>query len=153
MLGGAADRTACRIAPTVLDNVTWDDPVMQEESFGPVLPVLTYQTLEEAAEINARPHPLALYLFSQNRAHIRYITSRCQFGGGCVNDTIIHLATSQMGFGGVGASGMGAYHGRAGFKTFSHRKSIVDKKTWFDLPMRYQPYRKIYGKLISVFLR
>ena len=152
--GGGAEPERCRIEPTVLDDVSWDAPVMQEEIFGPVLPVLTWDTLEEAAEtVNRRPHPLALYLFSRDREHIRYVTERCQFGGGCVNDTVIHLATSQMGFGGVGASGMGAYHGRAGFETFSHRKSIVDKKTWLDLPMRYQPYRPVYEKLLRLFLR
>ncbi|MGN0983884.1 MAG: aldehyde dehydrogenase, partial [Gemmiger sp.] len=114
--GGAADEAACRIEPTVMDNVGWQDAVMQEEIFGPVLPVLTFSTMEEAmAEINRRPHPLALYLFSEDRAQIPRVTGRCQFGGGCVNDVVIHLATSRMGFGGVGASGMGAYHGRAGF--------------------------------------
>lgn len=152
--GGKTEPAACRIEPTLLENVTWDDPVMAEEIFGPILPVLTYQTLEEAIrQINSRPHPLALYLFSQNKRNIRLVTGQCQFGGGCINDTIIHLATSQMGFGGVGASGMGAYHGKAGFETFSHRKSIVDKKTWIDLPMRYQPYRPVYEKLLRLFLR
>ena len=154
VFGGAADPTTCRIEPTILDGVTWDDPVMQEEIFGPVLPVLTYDSLEDAVRtINAKPHPLALYLFSSDKAHIRYVTSRCQFGGGCINDTIIHLATSQMGFGGVGASGMGSYHGKTGFETFSHRKSIVDKKTWIDLPMRYQPYRQAYEKIARIFLK
>ena len=152
--GGRMEPECCRIEPTVLDNVSWEDPVMQEEIFGPVLPVLTYQHLEEAVEIiNAQPHPLALYLFSEDKAHIRDVTARCQFGGGCVNDTIIHLATSQMGFGGVGASGMGTYHGKVGFQTFSHRKSIVDKKTWMDLPMRYQPYQQVSEKLIRMCLR
>ena len=84
---------------------------------------------------------------------MQYVMARCQFGGCCVNDTMIHLATSQMGFGGVGASGMGAYHGKAGFETFSHRKSIVDKKTWMDLPMRYQPYKRRYERLLHIFLR
>lgn len=152
--GGKTEPAACRIEPTLLENVTWDDPVMAEEIFGPILPVLTYQTLEEAIrQMNSRPHPLALYLFSQNKRNIRLVTGQCQFGGGCINDTIIHLATSQMGFGGVGASGMGAYHGKTGFETFSHRKSIVDKKTWIDLPMRYQPYRPVYEKLLRLFLR
>ena len=100
-----------------------------------------------------RPKPLALYLFSRNKGHIRAVTERCSFGGGCVNDVVIHLATSSMGFGGVGESGMGAYHGRVGFETFSHRKSIVDKKTWMDLPMRYQPYLPLHEKLIRRFLR
>ena len=127
---------------------------MQEEIFGPVLPILTYTSLEEAIElINSKAHPLALYLFTSDKAIARRITSRCSFGGGCINDTVIHLATSEMGFGGFGESGMGAYHGKAGFDTFSHKKSIVDKKTWLDLPMRYQPYRKLYGKLIRMFLK
>ncbi len=152
--GGKGDRASLRIEPTVLDGVTWEDPVMGEEIFGPVLPVLTYDTLEEAAAlINARPHPLALYLFTEDKGEVRYLTERCQFGGGCINDTIIHLATSRMGFGGVGASGMGAYHGKAGFETFSHRKSIVDKKTWLDLPMRYQPYSRANFRMVRRFLK
>lgn len=154
VFGGGTEPEACRIEPTVLENIGWDDPAMSEEIFGPILPVLTYHRLEEAVQqINSRPHPLALYLFSQDKKNIRFVTNRCQFGGGCINDTVIHLATSQMGFGGVGASGMGAYHGKAGFETFSHRKSIVDKKTWLDLPMRYQPYRPRYEKLLRFFLR
>ena len=94
-----------------------------------------------------------LKLYSENKKIIRRVTSCCNFGGGCINDTIIHLATSNMGFGGVGASGMGSYHGKAGFDTFSHKKSIVDKKTWMDLPMRYQPYKSIHDKLIKMFLK
>ena len=128
---------------------------MQEEIFGPILPILTFERFEEVYTLLAgRPKPLALYLFSQDRARIREVTERCDYGGGCINDTIIHLATSEMGFGGVGESGMGAYHGKAGFEAFSHRKSIVDKKTWMDLPMRYQPYRRgRYEKLLRWFLR
>ncbi len=153
-IGGIADAADLRIAPTILEDVTFDDPVMQEEIFGPVLPILTYDTFEEAIHtINSRPHPLALYIFTRSRQAAKKITARCGFGGGCVNDTIIHLATSEMGFGGFGESGMGAYHGKEGFRTFSHYKSIVDKKQWIDLPMRYQPYRKIYGKLIRLFVR
>ena len=154
VFGGGLEEGRCRIEPTVMDNVTWEDPVMGEEIFGPILPVLTFKTLEEAAaQVNSRPHPLALYLFTSDKQHVRYVTSRCQFGGGCVNDTIIHLATSAMGFGGVGASGMGAYHGKVGFDTFSHHKSIVDKKTWLDLPMRYQPYQPFKEKLVRMFLK
>ena len=127
---------------------------MQEEIFGPVLPILTYEKLEDVVQVvNSHSHPLALYLFTEEKPAVQYVTAHCQFGGGCINDTIIHLATSRMGFGGVGASGMGAYHGKVGFETFSHRKSIVDKKTWMDLPMRYQPYRKVYEGLLRVFLR
>ena len=96
------------------------------------------------ALLGGRAKPLTLYLFSEDRRRIREVTARCSFGGGCVNDTIIHLATSEMGFGGVGESGMGAYHGKTGFDAFSHTKSIVDKKTWMDLPMRYQPYKKCF---------
>ena len=154
LLGGTASPETLQIAPTVLDNVTWEDPVMQEEIFGPVLPVLTFDAFDDVYGLLAdRPRPLALYLFSEDRRRIREVTARCQFGGGCVNDTIIHLATSAMGFGGVGESGMGAYHGRRGFETFSHTKSIVDKKTWLDLPMRYQPYGAFYERLIHLFLR
>ena len=154
VFGGEIQEDALRISPTVLDNVTWDDPVMQEEIFGPVLPILTFETFDEVIPlIENRPKPLALYLFSEDKSHIDAVTKRCSFGGGCVNDTIIHLATSEMGFGGVGESGMGAYHGREGFNVFSHTKSIVDKKTWLDLPMRYQPYNNFYRKLLGMFLR
>ena len=101
-----------------------------------------------------KPKPLALYIFAENKRVIREVTQRCRYGGGCVNDCVVHLATSDMGFGGVGESGMGAYHGKAGFDAFSHNKSILDKKTWMDLPMRYQPYRRgLYGKLLHFFLR
>lgn len=152
--GGNADRKKLKIEPTVMDNATFGDAVMQEEIFGPVLPVLTYDSLDEAIRnINSMPHPLALYLFTSDKTAARKVTSRCGFGGGCINDTIIHLATSEMGFGGFGASGMGSYHGKDGFNTFSHYKSIVDKKTWLDLPMRYQPYKSLHEKLIHFFLK
>lgn len=152
--GGSSDRKALRIEPTVLDNVSFSDPVMQEEIFGPVMPVLVFDSLEEViARINSMPHPLALYFFTSDKAAAKEITSRCGFGGGCINDTIIHLATTEMGFGGFGESGMGAYHGKTGFDTFTHYKSIVDKKTWLDLPMRYQPYRQLHEKMVRFFLK
>ncbi len=152
--GGEYNRKNLQIAPTVLDNVCFGDPVMQEEIFGPLMPILVYDSLDEAVRnINSMPHPLALYIFTNNRQTAETVTARCGFGGGCINDTIIHLATSEMGFGGFGASGMGSYHGKDGFDTFSHYKSIVDKKTWIDLPMRYQPYRKVYERLIRTFLK
>ena len=155
VLGGGAAPDRLQIAPTILDGVTTGDAVMQEEIFGPILPIITYDRFEDLYGFLAdRSKPLALYLFSQDRDRIRQAMSRFRFGGGCVNDVVIHLATSEMGFGGVGESGMGAYHGRVGFETFSHTKSIVDKKTWMDLPMRYQPYqKKLYGKLLHLFLR
>lgn len=154
VFGGKCDRTTLKIEPTVMDHITFDDAVMQEEIFGPILPILTYDSLDQAIhKINSMPHPLALYVFTSDKTAARKVTARCGFGGGCINDTIIHLATSEMGFGGFGESGMGSYHGKDGFRTFSHYKSIVDKKTWLDLPMRYQPYRKINEKLIHLFLK
>lgn len=155
VLGGESNESTLQIAPTVMDNVSWDDAVMQEEIFGPVLPVLTFDSYDELYRImSSKPKPLAFYFFAEDKQRIREVTERCSYGGGCVNDTIIHLATSEMGFGGVGESGMGSYHGKAGFDAFSHTKSIVDKKTWIDLPMRYQPYKKgIYGKLLHMFLK
>lgn len=155
ILGGTARKETLQITPTVMDNVTWDDAVMQEEIFGPILPILTFDQLKEVYTFLAnKPKPLALYLFCEDRKTIHEITERCSYGGGCINDTIIHLATSEMGFGGVGESGMGSYHGKEGFETFSHIKSIVDKKTWLDFPMRYQPYKKsLYGKLLHLFLK
>ena len=154
VVGGENSPERLQIAPTVMDQVTFQDAVMGQEIFGPVLPVLTYRTLDEAvSQIQSMPHPLALYLFTSDQTVAQKVTSRCGFGGGCINDTIIHLATSEMGFGGFGESGMGAYHGKDGFDTFSHYKSIVDKKTWLDLPMRYQPYRSVHNKLIHIFLK
>jgi aldehyde dehydrogenase (NAD+) len=152
--GGESEPETLKIAPTVMDQVEFTDPVMQEEIFGPVMPILTFTTTDEAiAKINSMPHPLALYIFTSDKQTARRFTSCCGFGGGCINDTIIHLATSEMGFGGFGESGMGSYHGKAGYETFSHSKSIVDKKVWIDLPMRYQPYREINNKLIHFFLK
>ncbi|MCD8022941.1 MAG: aldehyde dehydrogenase, partial [Lachnospiraceae bacterium] len=154
VVGGNADPDTLQIEPTVMDDVTFDDQVMQEEIFGPVLPVLTDDSLDDAVrKINSMEHPLALYLFTRSKGSARMVMSKCGFGGGCINDTIIHLATSEMGFGGFGESGMGSYHGKKGFDTFTHHKSIVDKKQWIDLPMRYQPYRKLYDRLIHLFLR
>lgn len=152
--GGCGDGQSLRIAPTIMKNVTFSDTVMGEEIFGPVLPILTYDTLEEAINIvEEHPHPLALYLFSEDKGAQKKVLELCHFGGGCINDTIIHLATSAMPFGGVGESGMGGYHGKSGFETFSHFRSIVDKKTWMDLPIRYQRYSRMKERLLRVFLR
>lgn len=152
--GGRTDEANLQIEPTVLSDVTWNDPVMQEEIFGPVLPILTYDSFDQAIrKIHTMPHPLALYIFTANKEAAQKATSLCGFGGGCINDVIIHLATSEMGFGGFGESGMGSYHGKAGFDMFSHYKSIVDKKTWLDLPMRYQPYTKRNENLLKMFLK
>ena len=154
VIGGRCCEESLRIEPTVMDNVTPDDPVMQEEIFGPVLPVITYATLDEAiALIKSRPHPLALYLFTEDKAVERRFLDGVAYGGGCINDTIIHLATSRMGFGGVGDSGMGSYHGQRSFDAFSHEKSIVKKSSLIDLPMRYMPYASWKDTLIRLFLR
>ena len=155
VIGGSADVKTLQIEPTVMADVTWDDKVMQEEIFGPILPIMTYDDLEQVQNFLAdQPKPLALYFFSEDKQKINYVTERFSYGGGCINDVVIHLATNHMGFGGVGESGMGSYHGKTGFDAFSHTKSIVDKKTWMDLPMRYQPYdRGLYSKLLHFFLK
>ena len=152
--GGGVYELNQKIEPTVMDGVTWEDAVMQEEIFGPLLPILTFETFEEIfALLQDKQKPLALYLFTKDKRRAREVVEKCAFGGGCINDTIIHLATSEMGFGGVGESGMGAYHGKTGFDAFSHYKSIVEKGTKMDLPMRYQPYKKSKEKLIRKFLK
>lgn len=152
--GGQSEPESLRIAPTVLNNITWDDAVMGEEIFGPLLPILTFDTLDEALDtVESHPHPLALYFFSEDKAAQKKVLDTCRFGGGCINDTIIHLATSDMPFGGVGESGMGSYHGRVGFETFSHYRSIVNKKTWMDLPIRYQKYTGLKEKMMRMFLK
>ena len=153
--GGKRDEAACRIEPTVMIDVTFDDAVMGEEIFGPIMPILTYTDFDTVVDdLKGKDKPLALYLFTSDKKQIKRVTRELSYGGGCINDVIIHLATSNMGFGGVGESGMGSYHGKAGFDAFSHKKSIVDKKTWLDLPMRYQPYKsKFYEKLLRIFLR
>lgn len=152
--GGYVNPDTLQITPTVLEDVSWDAPVMQEEIFGPVLPVLTFKTLDEAIEkVKEREKPLALYLFTQRKDVEEKVLRSLSFGGGCINDTIIHLATSRMGFGGVGNSGMGSYHGKKSYETFSHEKSIVKKHTWMDLPIRYMPYTKGKEMLLRMFLR
>jgi len=143
-----------RIAPTLVDKITPASPVMQEEIFGPILPILTYHELDEVVDfVQSRPKPLALYLFTRKKAEEETILSRLSFGGGCVNDTLVHLASPHMPFGGVGESGMGGYHGKASFDTFSHTKSILKKANWLDLPFRYHPYTPAKEKLIRAFLK
>ena len=153
VVGGTGDEATLKIAPTVMIDVTPDDPVMQEEIFGPVLPILTYDDEADIVEyVSSHDAPLAFYIFSSNRKRIKRLTTSLGFGGGCVNDTVIHLATPHMAFGGFGASGLGSYHGKDGFNTFSHYKSIVNKRTWIDLPIRYQPYSKGNDRLVKMFL-
>ena len=154
IIGGKTNPETLKIEPTVLDNITWADNVMKEEIFGLVLPILTFKTINEVVEtVENHPHPLALYVFSTDKNNIKHITEHCRYGGGCINDVVVHLATPEMPFGGFGESGMGSYHGKFGFETFSHRKSTLDKKLWLDLPMRYQPYKNFYNKLLRIFLK
>lgn len=155
ILGGVWDTTSRQIAPTVMDGVTEADAVMGEEIFGPIMPILTFDDFDATVDaLKTKDKPLALYLFSNDKRRVKRVTKELAYGGGCVNDVVIHLATTEMGFGGVGESGMGSYHGKDGFDAFSHLKSIVDKATWLDLPMRYQPYKsKLYAAALRMFLR
>ena len=142
------------ITPTILDNLDFSSPIMGEEIFGPILPVIEFPDLDWAiSQILQRPSPLALYLFSNNPKVQERILHTIPFGGGCINDTIIHLATPHMGFGGVGESGMGSYHGQKSFDTFTHYKSIVHKSNLLDLPMRYHPYTQRNLSIIKHFLK
>jgi len=148
--GGNSNPNSQKIEPTVLDDVLWDAPIMQEEIFGPILPVLTYNSLEEAVSlINSRPKPLALYLFTTRRESERYFLDRVSFGGGCVNDTVVHLSVPSLSFGGVGASGFGSYHGKAGFDAFTHYRSILSKSKLIDIPVRYPPYTETALKFLK----
>ena len=139
--GGGCDPRSLKIEPTLLAGVTAADAAMGEEIFGPVLPVLTYRTLDEAvAFVESRPRPLALYLFTRSRENKKRVLARCRFGGGCINDTVVHLANEHLPFGGVGESGMGAYHGRRGFEEFSHLRGVMDRALRPDLPVKYRPF-------------
>lgn len=152
--GGYGNPEKLQIAPTIIENVTLSSPVMKEEIFGPILPVITFQGKEELLKIIRHfEKPLACYLFTKDREMERFILRHVSFGGGCINDTIVHLATSEMGFGGVGSSGMGSYHGKNGFETFSHRKSILKKYNWVDIPLRYHPYSEKKEKIIRTVLK
>ena len=154
VVGGEFDEKTRFVAPTLLDGVSPDSPVMQEEIFGPILPMLEFDRLDEAIKfIRSREKPLALYLFTSDKAAERRVLDTCSFGGGCINDTIIHLATTHMPFGGVGNSGMGSYHGKKSFDTFTHARSIVKKSTWLDLPMRYHPYSEKKLGLVKKFMK
>ena len=153
VIGGYTDASINYISPTVIDNCSWDDPSMQEEIFGPVLPVIVFKDLQSEVidKVKAGEKPLSLYIFSRNRGDVRKVLSQVSFGGGCVNETIMHLGNENLPFGGVGNSGMGAYHGKTGFDTFSHQKSVLYKSSWFNFDLLKPPYgeklkliRKVY---------
>ena len=143
-----------KIEPTILDNVTFDDSVMQEEIFGPLIPIITYNDLEEVYNtLFERDYPLALYIFTNKKSEYREITKYLRFGGGAINDTLMHLASETIPFGGVGKSGMGNYHGKYTFKTFTHEKGILRKNTKIDISLRYHPYTKKKEKTITKILK
>lgn len=153
VVGGGTDPARRFIEPTLLDNVNPESNVMKEEIFGPILPMIPFSNIEECIDfINARPHPLALYLFTNSKSAEKKVFSSCLSGGACINDTIMHLATSRMPFGGVGESGMGGYHGKASFDTFTHYCSVLKKSNLIDLPVRYRPYTDKAEKLIKFFM-
>ena len=146
--GGATDKDQKYIAPTILTDIAADDPVMEEEIFGPILPVMEYERLQDVIEfVTSRPKPLALYFFSRDKKIQKDIIERISFGGGCINETIMQTANSTLPFGGVGNSGMGAYHGKSTFDTFTHYKSIVNKRKLIDTSLRYPPYQGKMGIL------
>ena len=152
--GGEKDEKTLKIAPTILDDVSPESPVMNEEIFGPVLPVLTYDNFDDAIRfIKKREKPLALYIFSKDKAHIKAVQDGITYGGGCVNDTVVHLSNPNMPFGGVGYSGMGSYHAKQGFDTFTHEKSTLRKALWLDIPVRYAPYNEKLVKVLKLLLK
>ena len=154
IIGGNSDSLKNRIEPTVVLLKDDTSPIMQEEIFGPILPIIPYKTLDDAIKIiHSKEKPLAFYLFTNNSNTEKKCLKEISFGGGCINDTIIHLASNELGFGGVGYSGMGSYHGKKSFNTFSHTRSIVKKATWIDLPMRYYPLDEMKKKMIKTFMK
>lgn len=151
--GGKSDAATRFIEPTILNNVTWDDSVMQEEIFGPILPVLTFTNFNDAlTQISRTEKPLSAYLFTDSSEEIEQFTSKISFGGGCINDVIMHLGNDNLPFGGVGNSGMGSYHGKFGFETFSHYKAILDRATWGEPDLKYPPYDEKKLNLIKKLL-
>lgn len=152
-IGGNVNKARLTIEPTVLTNISWDDPIMQDEIFGPILPIMEYKQLSDVIEgIHNHPNPLALYVFSENERIQKEVLNSISFGGGCINDTVYHLASPYLPFGGVGNSGIGSYHGKGSFDTFSHHKSVLKQTTKFDLPFRY-PNIKDGLKKIKLFLK
>lgn len=152
--GGEANRDKLKIEPTILDNINMSDKAMKEEIFGPILPVMTYDYLDQAVRtIWSMDHPLAIYIFSQDKSVQKKLIKEIGFGGGCINDTLLHLSNHNLGFGGFRESGMGQYHGKEGFKTFTHYKSIYMNTSTFDFSIRYQPYSKLTRKFIEKFLK
>ena len=152
LLGGNYDEAKLKIEPTVVEVKSLDEKIMSEEIFGPIMPIITYSKYEEVIKtIRNFEKPLALYLFTENKVLEKNILENINFGGGCINDTIVHLATTELPFGGVGMSGMGSYHGKRSFDTFTHEKSILKRSNWIDIPLRYPPYLGKISLLRKIF--
>lgn len=152
--GGKVNREQRYIEPTILKNVSFDDAVMQEEIFGPILPIIPYDILEEVInQVLELPNPLSCYVFTRNGKLKKEILNKISFGGGMVNDAVTHISNSNLPFGGIGSSGIGSYHGEAGFKAFTHYKSIVEKSTLLELPLKYHPHSKVKLWWIKQFFR
>jgi aldehyde dehydrogenase (NAD+) len=140
--GGFTDENELFISPTLLDAVDWNSPVMQEEIFGPILPIITFDKLEDAVQlIRQQPYPLSLYIFTKRTKTEKILLEQVRFGGGCINNTLVHFTNTELPFGGVGNSGTGRYHGKYSFETFTHAKAIIKTATWLDVPMKYPPYK------------
>ena len=152
VFGGSYDISDCYLAPTLIDEPSMDSEVMKDEIFGPILPILSYETEEDIQSVLSQyDKPLGFYVFSNNKSFYKKMIETYSFGGGTINDTMIHFGNSKLPFGGVGESGIGAYHGRLGFDTFSHKKGIVIKGNWLDIPLRYAPYTNKLKKLKRLF--
>ncbi|MCD4771778.1 MAG: aldehyde dehydrogenase [Bacteroidales bacterium] len=152
IIGGETNKDELYIAPTVLNNVSRKDKVMEDEIFGPILPLLTFKNINDViSEINQHPKPLAMYIFSHNKMQVKQLIENTSSGGFCVNETLSHFVNLNLPFGGVGNSGIGNYHGKYSFKCFTHEKSVLRKATWFDMPLRYPPYKRKLGMLKKVF--
>lgn len=152
--GGETNSKNRYIQPTLMKDVEMTDFVMQEEIFGPILPIISYETFHEAIEkVNTLPKPLSAYIFTKSKVEKRRFLNEISFGGGAVNETVMHITNSKLPFGGIGLSGMGSYHGEAGFRAFSHFKSVMDKPTWFDPSIRYSPRTSLRLKLMKWFMR
>ena len=151
--GGTFDHHTLQIEPTIMDNVTFSDAVMQEEIFGPLLPIISYRSLDKAIQtLKIKEKPLACYVFTKKKATANKIIHEISYGGGCINDVVIHISNHNLPFSGVGNSGIGGYHGKYSFETFSHRKSIVKSSGKFDIPLRYAPYGTLKYHLLKRFL-
>jgi len=148
IFGAETDANKLYISPTLLEEPALDSAVMKEEIFGPILPILTYETEADIENIISRyEKPLSFYIFSENKSFAKKLIKTYSFGGGCINDTVVHFSNNRLPFGGVGHSGIGAYHGQLSFDVFSHHKAIVKKANWLDLPMRYAPYKDKLGPI------